>query len=527
MEPKKKIELAIEKIAPDEDMYPDRHIYTICEARYVKHGMVTDDPDLCALPKPFSAKKLLNLAKICLRGYNYDDVKNMTLAERKESVLSIQKVFSPLPHIINLADAVYQALVSSYLSREVKINASHTAIQSLNSGLGGRALSFVVFGITGTGKTVANNLIRRLYPDAIHHTLNDIEYVQIPIIKVTALVGNMSELMLAIARAIDDVFGNGPIWEQRAKKNNLGLSASVIKEAIRTYHIGLIIIDESQFLKFDASNASLENLVGIAEETGCALGLIGNKDLIPKLDNYPRLVSRTMFNRIEISPTEGINRQYFVQAVRHLWTYQWTKQYTEMTDEIMDELIRGSMYNICILKNLIMRIQSEAISRYPKEGITPQYIRSISEKRFSTIRTLILDGSEESERIILKMLKENTDQIQTDAKKLAAKATLKVLEERQKIEETWGSERYEQLEKIVRSNGVTSGSLKKIINKMMACDPSLPDRDIASIADDVKQYIEENKRDVNKVARKNKREVDVEGERLLQGVMKDSLKGLV
>lgn len=521
------VKLNIEKIDRDEDMYPERDSYSIVDARYVARAMVTDNPDLCALQHPFSAKKLLSLATVDLPGYSFEETKKMSMYERKESVLRLQNVFYPLAHIFELSDAINDALESSYLSREIKVNSSNTALISRPSGLGGRPLSFAVFGLTGVGKTVAVHIIRKLQPTGIHHAINNIEYVQIPIIMVTALVGNMSELLIAIAQEIDTVFGNGPIWEQRTRKNNLGLSASVIKEAIRTYHIGLIIIDESQFMKFDDSRSSLENLVGISESTGCTLGLIGNKDLIQKLNKYSRLVGRTMYHRIEISTTEEVSRAFFEQAVRHLWKYQWTKEYTELTDEIMDELIKGAMYNICILKNLLMRIQVSAISKYPQDGITPKYIRQISEKRFSVIRTLILEDSEESERVVLKLLKQNVDDIKNDVKRLKVNASLKYLEERKMIEETWGSGRYEELEKIVKEYGVSGGSLKKIINKLMISDPNLPRRDIASIADDVKQYVEEHKKDLFQSARAAKKQVDVETEQRVRDAMKDSLKDLV
>ena len=120
--------------------------------------------------------------------------------------------------------------------------------------------------------------------------------------------------------------------------------------------MGLIVIDESQFLKFDASNSSLENLVGIAEDTGCALGFIGNTELISKMNRYPRLVGRTMLNRIEVGFKEQTNQMLFRQAVSLLWQYQWTKEFTPLTDEILDELVRDSMYNVAILKALLMRI---------------------------------------------------------------------------------------------------------------------------------------------------------------------------
>ena len=519
-------ELPIEKLGADEEMYPNHNRYSVVDARYVKHGTIIDDPDLCALPI-FSSREAADVSTIGLPGYDHADVKSMSVAERIESVLSLQKVFFPLAHIVEMSKAVKDALVSSYLSREVKINASHTALTSTRSGLGGRPLSFVVYGSSGCGKTVAINLIRKMYPSAIHHVLGNIEYTQIPIIAVTALVGNMSELLMSIARAIDDINGIGPVWEVKTRKNNLGKAAFVIKEAIRIYHIGLIIIDESQFLKFDSSNSSLENLIGIAEETGCALGFIGNRDLIPKMDRYPRFVNRTMLNRVEVSFKEKYSQNFFEEAARELWSYQWTKKYTELTPEIMDELIKASMYNISILKAVLMRIQSDAIAKFPQGGITPKYIRNISEKRFAVIRTLILDDSEDAERLVLKALDDNVSEIKSDAKRFETVARQRLLEERAELDKTWGAGRYEELQRLVSAFGIGLANLKKIIGKLLVQDPGLPKRDIAVVADEVKRYLDAHQTDVVKVGRKRKQEVDAEGVLLVDEVMKDALSDVV
>ena len=510
--------LPLQEFEPGEEMYPERHYYDMVDAKYVKHGSIIDNPDLNALPKMSDQGKLLDMSKVGLPGYDYEEVRKMPSYERKEAILNLQTVLHPLMHILEMGKAVSDALTSSYLSRAVKVNASRTALMSMRSGLGGRPLSFVVVGTTGVGKSVAIDQILNLYPKAIHHVLGDIEYTQIPILKVTALVGNMAELMCSIAIAIDDIIGNGPLWQQHVNKNNLGLAASAIKEAIKTYHVGLIIIDESQFIKFNGSHASVENLIGISEDTGCALGFIGNRDLLPKMNKYPRFVSRTM-TRIEISIADEESQKYFKGAIQHMWKYQWTKEYTKLTRPIMDELLKASMYNICILKSLLMKIQSEAIKEFPKDGITPEYIRTISEKYYSNIRMLVLDDSEEAEMVLHKKLAAVEDEIKDDAEKLKRKAYGKLLEEQQKRDELWGEGRYEQLEQLVKPYGINAGNLKKVTNKMLLTDPGLTKRDLAVVAADVKRYVEEHTKDVLATGRQQKREYDARVEEIVQNAV--------
>ena len=57
--------LNIEKYTADMDLYPQRHLYSIVEARYIKRGGITDNPDVCALPKPATRRTgVLNLVQI-------------------------------------------------------------------------------------------------------------------------------------------------------------------------------------------------------------------------------------------------------------------------------------------------------------------------------------------------------------------------------------------------------------------------------------------------------------------------------
>lgn len=530
------MDLPFEQLSPDEDMYPERHLRSVVDARYIKRSGITDNPDICALPLPATMQKILDVSTISLREYDYDDIQAQPVYMRKEGVLLLQQAYAPLGHIFDMAQAVNTALFSSYMAREVRSttwqrhselvsNGVPSQVYSVRSGYVGRAQSFVVAGVSGCGKTVGMNLIKNMYPQAIHHVIGDCEYIQIPIIMVTALVGNMSELMVSIASAIDDIIGIGPVWNKKAHTRNVGMAASVIKEAIRLLHIGLIVIDESQFLRFDGSNASLENLIGIAEDTGCALGFIGNKELIDKMNRYPRFVGRTMLNRIEVGFAEETNQMLFTQAIHHLWQYQWTKKRTELTEEIVQELIRDSMYNIAILKALLMRIQSEALTRYPKEGITPQYIHNISEKKFVNIRTLVLNDTTESEHELICLLQKNSDVIADDAKKLALKARKSLIQQKTKEQETWDSGKLRDIKTMLKYFGINESQTKRALARLLAKDANLPNMDCPFIVDAVRKLIKTDSKDTKVQSVRKKKELDVQGELLVKEAMKQEIGG--
>ena len=531
------LNLKFEDISPDDDMYPDRHLHSIVEARYIKRQGGTDNPDIAALPYPATIPKIMDASTIPIPGYDFDDVKDEPKYRKKEGVLLLQQAYAPLGHIIDMAQAVDTALFTSYMAREVRTttwkgdkllvdNGVPANVYSIRSGLVGRASSFVISGASGCGKTVAMNIIRNMYPQAIHHVVGDYEYLQIPIIMVTSLVGNMSELMISIASAIDDIIGIGPIWRKRAMGRNVGLSANVIKEAIRTLHVGLIVIDESQFLKFDASNSSLENLVGIAEDTGCALGFIGNTELISKMNRYPRLVGRTMLNRIEVGFKEQTNQMLFRQAVSLLWRYQWTKEFTPLTDEILDELVRDSMYNVAILKALLMRIQFQAISKFPKDGITPEYIHEISESRFAEVRTLVLSDSTETEHDLMLLLQKNTDEIADDAKKLALRARKNLIEKQEAEARIWDAGKLKDVKTMLKYFGIDESQTKRALTRLVKQDANLPNMDSPYIVDAVRKMIGDASVDPafkSKARKQRRKELDEAGEALIKEVIAQEL----
>lgn len=522
--------LSFETLKEGEDMYPMSHERDIVDARYVKNSS-SENPDICALPLSITSNQIYDEMQFPLMTYDYEEIKKQTILERKEGVLQLQQVHVPLGHVFDMADAVKTALISSYMAREARITewegeadlvkkSIPSRVYSVRNGYVGRPQSFVVSGSSGCGKTVGINLIRNLYPRAIHHVIGEYEYIQIPILMVTALVGNMMELMLAIATAIDDIIGAGPIIHKRIRGRNVGMAASEIKEAIRIFHIGLIIIDECQFLRFDGSNASLENLIGISEETGCALGLIGNKELLDKMNRYPRFVGRTMLNRIEISMDTQINRAMFVKGVQQLWEYQWTKERTELTDEIQRELVLDSMYNIAILKALLMRIQFNAVAKYPKDGINAEYIHRIAEERFANMRTLILSDTTESEQELIEALRKNTNDMEENVKSLMEKARTSVTNLLLKKTDVWNPKKLKEIVTILKYFHITESQTKRALARLVNKNEHFPEQDIPFIVDEVKKIVANKKLDPAILFNQAKKKLDEDGEQIISELVK-------
>ena len=114
------LNLQFEDISPDDDMYPDRHLHSIVEARYIKRQGATDNPDIAALPYPATIQKVMDASTIPISGYDFDDVKDEPKYRKKEGVLLLQQAYAPLGHIIDMAQAVDTALFTSYTAREVR-----------------------------------------------------------------------------------------------------------------------------------------------------------------------------------------------------------------------------------------------------------------------------------------------------------------------------------------------------------------------------------------------------------------------
>lgn len=525
----KDVQLTFKALGGQEYLYDDVdiHAISIVDAQYDKRAGYEGIPEICALPKLKSNAELISATTVGLAEYNPEAIVNMKGYEKKENLLLLQKAYHPLGHVFEIAQAVNTALITSYMARETRCSerkeadALHSSgkILSVRNGTVGRACSFMVVGSTGCGKSVSINQIVNLYPRAIRHTFESYEYVQIPILMVAAMVGNMAELIMTLASKIDEILDMGTYHADCVRSKNVGMKCNVLKGWIKMYHIGLLIIDEVQFMNFGTGSSSFENLVAIAEETGCALGLVGNPEVNEKIHKYPRLVNRVMVNRIDIGFSDEKDRRFFEEALKFLWKYQWTKERTELTNGIMNELIHDSMYNISILKALLIRIQYEAVKKFPVDGITVEYIHKIAEREFSEIRALISENIHGAEEKILALYKKQADEIQREAKTEGQKDCLQALEQSQscqfRAENEW---KMMPINAMLSHKGYTETQIKRAMRMAIEKNVYLQDWDVPEIVNAVHDILSSGKPDtVAKVPKK--KTVDIDAEQAVRAAM--------
>lgn len=424
---KQKFKLKYVELDNDENLYDgiDLKDIGIVEARYFKREGYDDNPDIFALPKEPTMDDVTNAATKILPGYNREMVPKMDNTEKKNQILKLDQVFFALWHHYRLASSIYHLLVASYAGRgnffsesvnwkDSARDGNHATAVSLREVISARPEGFRMIGNTGTGKSDGAKICVSLFPQAIHHRMGTIEYVQIPIIMVTALVSNLTEVYRSIATRIDEILDTGSDHWNMVRTANLGKCAGYIKRWIKTYHIGLIIIDEIQFLKFDSSTSSFENIVSIAEETGCAFGIIGNPEAEEALKNMPRILSRTMNHVIEANVFgDEDNESFFMDALEDLWEYQWTDKEYELTGELRNAILKECAYNISLLKALFSKIQMYLVTHKGKK-LTEDVIHSQA-KGFEDLRNLIMVGDGVSEEELVNRLEGIYDDIRHEA----------------------------------------------------------------------------------------------------------------
>lgn len=495
-------DIVFTELKENENLYDELeiHQHSVVPARYVRRTGYEDNPDVCALPITFQNQDVYDASYTKLMEYDPEAIADMTLETRKDSLLMLEKYSHPLNHIFDISAMIHNALISSYTCRESRISERSSdggliennlggEVYLLKKGRAGRPASFLVYGGTGCGKTEAVNTVCSMYPEAIRHHVHGREYIQIPILRNIAMVGNLRELVTAIGSRIDEILDTGTLHADKVRGKSVGAACAILKQWIKRYHIGLLIIDEVQFMNFGVGNSSFENIVSISEETGCAFGLIGNPEVWEKLQKYPRILSRVMQNKLEVNMRSTIDKKFFEGALEEMWYYQWTNVRTELTEEIREEILRDCGYNIAILKALLFRVQYNAVSHPPKNGITEKYIHNIYQKEFADLKSLICNPSVENDMKFM-------EKMASAFSRMKGKKKEEDMMERIELQQQEGSFSKEEEQKtnkvftILRYNdGYSIYEIDRVIKKAKRNDCKFMERDIKEMLDVLREEL--------------------------------------
>lgn len=379
------------------------------DARYVRRLGYEKDPDVCCIPPLPDTKRLMRFFTVDTGICDWETVSGMTKQEKYESISQMNHVMVPLGLHLDVAKALHNVVLSSYKGRQVMITDTDRDTPLSKKGLSGRVESirkqeaprpegFYIHGNSGMGKSVALGLARRMYPRAVRVTTGDFSYSVIPIIFVTALCNQVSDVYRSIAAQIDEILDTGDYHENQVVNKSLTKAQGYIKKWIKLYHIGCIIIDEIQFLRSTSTSKGLEDLIGITAETGCGFGLIGNNDSCPAVLDNPRILGRVGRNKINADIRTVNTGKLFDRAMRTLWDYQWTDVFSPFSDEIKEYLLTESGGNIGLLKAVLARIQLMAVQGDIKEPLTVEKIRGYIGDMTVHMRDLLNKHTAEEDR---------------------------------------------------------------------------------------------------------------------------------
>ena len=491
---KMSFDLEFRELSDDQNLYDDIDLFenSIVPAEYRRVAGYEDNPDVCAIPRCPTAKEIIDSCSVPLHGY--DPAKSGTLRsyEKKEQIVDLQNVSCVLGVHSKTAAAINRVLLESYKGRKVGVSLVddnpktpgrdvHSEIISEKNSLSGRTDGFLITGMTGSGKSMSISLSCAMYPGVIRHSFDQCSYIQIPIIRVTSMVGNLSEIYRSIAAQIDKLLDCGDAHLSKVRTTNLGKAASYIKKWISLYHIGLLIIDEVQFFTFGRQRTSFENIIGITEETGIAFGLVGNNEVLDEIFSLPRIKSRVIKNNFSADITEERDRRLFEEAVKDLWQYQWGETYVPLTKEILSELIYQSVYNIALLKAIVVEVQHSLIQDKDIKA-DRSLIQSVVSQNLSDLRNIVRLPSQKNDLAFREKLNSLYGNIRTEGEKESQRS----VESNQKKQ--LADKRKEACQVLKNEYGYTISQAKRAVNLALSenihleqCETEMIVRDALSI----------------------------------------------
>lgn len=400
-----KCNLTFRELRKDENLYDDVDLTAgnMVDAQYRRIAGYENNPDVCALPKMPSMHDILELGMTNPPGYNRELVEQMSIAERLERVEDIDLAMIPLGIHVDVARTIWKLLDRRYKGADVMISTNEEE-ETFGKGSFGCAITlwpkdeapspmgFLLHGKTGCGKTKAVHFACRLYPNVIYHEFENYSYVQIPIVMVTALRKDIRDVFESIAATFDKYLDTGDYHRKKVVgAKSISAAEGHVKRWIELYHVGLIIVDEVQFLDFSPRKKNIEDLVSITQATGAQFGLIGNDDGRREVLAYDRVHRRVAKNIIDADVMTTVNIRLFENAIATLWEYQFGNVVSPFTKEICGALMYHSARNIALLKYIMVTIQTRNLLENRMEPIDEFYIEEKIGRDMESLREKLAD----------------------------------------------------------------------------------------------------------------------------------------
>jgi hypothetical protein len=265
-----------------------------------------------------------------------------------------------------------------------------------------QGFSFIAY--SGSGKSTVIKRVISLYPPYIIHEKyrgKPLYYVQIPILKVECPHdASLKTLLMLILKKIDELVGETYSSQFDLDDVNTSILVNMVGYAVLVHHIGVLVIDEFQFLSIAKSGGEklvLNFLTSLNNILGSALVIVGTYASLEILEKSFRFARRGMgtgfpvMDRMYMSknPNEPGSWEIFLN---NLWKFQYTNTISPLTPELsrkMYDLSQGIIY-LTIAAYLIA--QKRVIQKAPNKvdgAITVQTLEEVEDYHFTVIKPML------------------------------------------------------------------------------------------------------------------------------------------
>lgn len=319
----------------------------------------------------------------------YDDSeKNKDIYYRSQACDRIEFIAIPTPESLQAYKTIDTCIRQGYTDKSFfdkkyfdQLRSKNNYVES-NSQLFNLKSGCSILGISSGGKTTAINSILKLYPQVIIHCNNGIVkscFYQIVWLKIDcphdATRGGLCGDILIL---IDHILNTD--YASVYKRSSVEVKLAAISQLFYKYRVGVLVIDEIQFLTKSKDALILLNFfVHLNNIVGVPVVTIGNYDAYDGLFHDFKQAKRVVGNNFIQMPSFNIEK--FQNFVEMYWKYQWTKTETPLTDELLAELYiqSGGIPGLSI--KLYRAAQIEAVGS-KNEKITTKLIEKVKMEKF-------------------------------------------------------------------------------------------------------------------------------------------------
>lgn len=397
----------------------------------------------------------------------------MSKSERLAALAKLKDEFTVyMPFHDRLEQRFYFCLLSAYRMRSYGVlNESDPAILSVTDPITKSVQDASLIGTAGSGKSTAVRLMLDHYPKAIMHNLDGHQYVQVPILEITAKEGDIKSVFLDLAKRLDMVVGVSLYADQMRKMGTVAKMELYLSSLIQIFHVGAIVIDEIQFALKKKITPMFNHILSITSATGVAVIIVGTESAITSLNRNAWFSRRfSQLGRIS-SDIQDSNTEVMETVAKIIWDLQYTKKKYDNSREAMSALVDSSCNNIDFLSTIFIKTQYLCIESEGKENLelNADTIRKAA-KMFPIARKLLKDGREKVELEYLQEKQSSIAAIESAAQKereLEQKALMAAMESTFEKKKNLTSEIIARM----RNVGFTDDKqTERIINKKLNTD---------------------------------------------------------